>query len=77
MFKKRMLDCILATDNAKHEDLKNETKAILDSIPAGAPIISDDLSEEEKERRKSKVCELVVHASDISYMTRTTGVQKV
>ena len=72
-----MQGCILASDIAKHDTLINEVKNILDSIPDGDTIISDDLSEEEKERRKSKVCELVVHASDISVMARSTGAQKI
>ena len=46
-------------------------KDILESIPEGDSLISEELSEEEKEKRRAKVCELMVHASDISFLART------
>ena len=71
MFKKRMQGCILATDMSRHISDLSEMKDIMESIPEGASLISDEMSEEEKEKRRSKVCELIVHASDISFLART------
>ena len=71
LFKKRMQGCILATDMARHMKDLTEMKDILESIPEGESLISDQMSEEEKEKRRAKVCELVVHASDISFLART------
>ena len=51
-------------------------KDILESIPEGDSLISEELSEEEKEKRRAKVCELMVHASDISFLARTFENQK-
>ena len=71
LFKKRMQGCILATDMSRHISDLNEMKDILESIPEGDSLISEELSEEEKEKRRAKVCELMVHASDISFLART------
>ena len=66
-----MQGCILATDMSRHISDLSEMKDIMESIPEGASLISDEMSEEEKEKRRSKVCELIVHASDISFLART------
>ena len=66
-----MQGCILATDMSGHMKDLSEMKDILESVPEGESLISDKLSEEDKEKRRAKVCELVVHASDISFLART------
>ena len=46
LFKKRMQGCILATDMARHMKDLTEMKDILESIPEGDPLISDEMDEE-------------------------------
>lgn len=70
LFKLRMQQCILATDMARHMTDLNEVRAICEEIAPGTPILPQDLPLEAKERRRSKLLELAVHASDISFLTR-------
>ena len=73
-----MQGCILATDMSRHDSDLNEMKAIMDSVPEGTnQILSDEMSEEEKEKRRQRVCELVVHASDIGFSARTFQARKI
>ena len=61
---------------ARHVSDLNELKAITEGLPPGAPIIPTDLPYDEKERRRQKLLELAVHASDISFLSRPLEVQK-
>ena len=70
LFKKRMQQCIYSTDMSRHVKDLNEVKALLEQIPEGTPILPLGLEEAEQENRKSKFLELVVHASDISFLSR-------
>ena len=73
-----MQGCILATDMSRHDSDLNEMKAIMDSVPEGTnQILTDEMSEEEKEKRRQRVCELVVHASDIGFSARTFQARKI
>ena len=62
---------------ARHMSDINEIKTMLDEIPEGTPIISEDLPEEEKEKRKKRLLELTVHASDISFLARPQEAQRL
>ena len=42
----------------------------MEDIPAGTPILPESLDEVTHESRKTKFLELVVHASDISFLAR-------
>lgn len=77
LFKRRMQQCIFATDMAKHiEDIKN-LKALIEEIPAGAPILTDGLSPDDVEKRRKGLLQLTLHASDISFLTRPWHAQKL
>ena len=65
-----MQRCIYATDMARHMPDLKDVQAILEEIPAGTALLHDELDSEIKETRKSKFLELVVHASDISFLAR-------
>ena len=61
----------MATDMSRHMGDINELKAICEEISAGdGQLLPDQINAEEKEKRKKKVLELVVHASDISFLAR-------
>ncbi len=54
----------------------NSLKAMLEEIPEGGQILPANLTSEEKENRRSRVLELCVHASDISFLSRTLEASK-
>ena len=55
---------------ARHMKDLNEIKGVIESIPEGEPLLPEGLDTEEHEKRKSCFLELVVHASDISFLSR-------
>ena len=65
-----MLQCILATDMARHMNDLNELKAIMEVVPSGSELLPAGLDEEEREKRRTKMLELTLHASDISFLAR-------
>ena len=75
LFKRRMMLCILATDMARHMKDLNEIKLICEELDEGASILSNELPADEVENRRDKFLELVVHASDISFLSRPKKVQ--
>ena len=77
LFKKRMQQCILATDMSRHMSDLNSLKAPMEKVnEEGGAILPQELSEEEKESRRSEILELIVHASDISFLSRTFEASK-
>ena len=66
----------MATDMSRHMTDLNEVKAICEQVPVGGKILPDDLPSEEREKRRQKVLELVVHASDISFLARPTEARR-
>ena len=52
VFKKRMCQCILATDMARHMADLNDLKALVEEIPSGEPVLPPGLPFEEQERRR-------------------------
>ena len=72
-----MKQCILATDMTRHMDDLNKIKAITERIVDGQPILTDDLTAEEREERRSAVLELSVHSSDISFLARPFETQRL
>ena len=65
-----MSECIFATDMARHMNDLNELKALVEAIPSGTPVLTPGLEIEEQERRRKKLLELTLHASDISNHAR-------
>ena len=55
---------------AKHMDDIKSLQALIEEIPAGTPIIHDNLSQAEVEKRRKGMMQLTLHASDISFLTR-------
>ena len=72
-----MEQCILATDMSRHMDDLNNLKEITENMTSGEEILTPDLTKEERERRRTKCLELCVHASDISFLARPFGAQKL
>jgi len=70
LFRRRMQQCIYATDMVRHMSDLNELKALVESIPAGTPLIPEGLDEEHKEKRKTRMLDLAIHTSDISFLAR-------
>lgn len=70
-----MLQCILATDMARHMNDLNELKAIAEVVPSGTKLLPEGLDEDEKENRITKMLELTLHASDVSFLARPREVQ--
>lgn len=66
-----MCECILATDMARHMNDLNDLKALVEEIPNSAPILPPGLEIEEQERRRKKLLELTLHASDVSNLARS------
>lgn len=48
----------------------NELKALVEEIPAGTQVMPPGIDIIEQERRKTKLLELTMHASDISFLAR-------
>jgi len=74
-----MQSCIYATDMAKHMSIINDIKTIVE-VPAAAAafeLLPEGLQEAQKKLRTKLALELVVHASDLSFLGRPTEVQKV
>jgi len=55
---------------SRHISDLNEVKALVESIPAGTPLIPEGLDKEHREKRKTKMLDLAIHASDISFLAR-------
>ena len=76
LFKQRMQSCILATDMAKHMGDLNEVKNILAEHVAGGKRLVDPevMDEQALVKRQQTFLDLAVHASDISFLARSTSV---
>lgn len=72
-----MCQCILATDMARHMADLNDLKALAEEIPTGTQILPAGLPIEEQERRRKKLLELTMHASDISFLARPRDAQEL
>ena len=66
-----MQQCIYATDMGRHMNDLNELKALVESIPEEAPLMPSKLDEAEKDKRRTQMLELTMHASDISFLARS------
>ena len=77
LFKKRMQQCILATDMSRHMSDLNSLKTLMEKIgEGGGKVLPPALPDEEKESRRSEILELIVHAADISFLSRTMEATK-
>ena len=76
VFRKRMVSHILATDMAKHMGDLNEVKNILAEHVAGGKRLVDPevMDEQALVKRQQTFLDLAVHASDISFLARSTSV---
>lgn len=59
---------------ARHMDDLTEIRAITAEVPSGSQLLPPDFSAEQVEKRKTKLLELTVHASDISFLARQQDV---
>ena len=76
-FRRLMLGCILSTDMSKHNDvLKNVQEMMLQIRSDQHELVTDDMSADEVQERKEQLLHLVVHSSDISFLTRPMHVQQ-
>ena len=74
-----MRECILATDMARHMADLNDLKALVEqnSDNPQQTLLSPALDPSERERRRTKLLELTIHASDISNLARPREAQEL
>ena len=78
LFRRRMCECILATDMARHMSDLNDLRALVEQQGSSENLLAPGvLDPGERERRRTKLLELTIHASDISNLARPREAQEL